>query len=67
MLPVLRRRCETEKDECVQSWIVGNADSENKQIVNLKCVFIFLLSIKPYLQATLLRLHISKHMKNFNK
>lgn len=44
MLPVLRRRCETEKDECVQSWIVGNADSENKQIVNLKMCFY--ISIK---------------------
>jgi hypothetical protein len=36
MLAVFRRRCETEKDKCVQSWLVGNADSENKQNVNLK-------------------------------
>ena len=37
---VFWRRCETEKNECVQSWLVGNADSENKQNVNLKYNFL---------------------------
>jgi len=39
MLAVFRRWCETEKDKCVQRWLVGNADSENKQNVNLKYSF----------------------------